>query len=298
MPNSKAGRPKKSVSIPKVVFHIKEFADTLKKIGGNATNWSCTKEWLVFYKTYFNTSHAKLKHARAFYNFYKKHQSTLTSCAMSPRLAEEIETPQNINHDLDADASCIPNKSPARDSPYPNSITSFSSPSLEANVSPIKLDLSGNPPRVTRDSLMSEGYRKRKDMYTSAIFPKLRKIQNSTIILNNENVNLRTPANMLESTPIQTDVKISHESDGISYLPIDNDRNNLIKSARESESDDKDTDAIKNCEKFSVPQNHRIEINSSTWKTLFRKQKIKKTLSRLVQRHCQGTGECISVLCN
>ena len=75
MSNLKSGRPNKKInsSAASIEFELHPFANTLQRIGGNACKWSLNKEWLVFYKIYFNTSYAKCKHARASYGFFKKH---------------------------------------------------------------------------------------------------------------------------------------------------------------------------------------------------------------------------------
>ena len=72
------GRPKKnlnlsSASIEPGEFELPRFSSVLNQIGGDASKWSLKKEWIVFHKTYYNTSKARPKQARACYYFYRLH---------------------------------------------------------------------------------------------------------------------------------------------------------------------------------------------------------------------------------
>ena len=78
MSNLKRGRPPKNLnvsasSIVSTDFDIPRFAFVLKQLGGNVSKWSLKNEWILFHKTYFNTSSTKLKHARSCYDFYRRH---------------------------------------------------------------------------------------------------------------------------------------------------------------------------------------------------------------------------------
>ena len=76
MSSLKRGRPKKnlnlsSASIEPGEFELPRFSSVLNQIGGDASKWSLKKEWIVFHKTYYNTSKARPKQARACYDFYR-----------------------------------------------------------------------------------------------------------------------------------------------------------------------------------------------------------------------------------
>ena len=68
MSSLKRGRPKKnlnlsSASIEPGEFELPRFSSVLNQISGDASKWSLKKEWIVFHKTYYNTSKARLEHA-------------------------------------------------------------------------------------------------------------------------------------------------------------------------------------------------------------------------------------------
>ena len=102
----KAGRPKKKVNAttPAIEFELHQFANTLHRIGGNACKWTI-KDWLVFYKIHFNTSYARHKHARASYDFFKKHQNILSSPISHTSL--EGTVPRSTLSSDDTSSICI-----------------------------------------------------------------------------------------------------------------------------------------------------------------------------------------------
>ena len=74
----KSGRRRKNVNkcgsyMLSTEFNLIRFKSVLKQLGGDPLNWSVKKGWIVFHKTYFNTSSSKIKHARSCYDFYRRH---------------------------------------------------------------------------------------------------------------------------------------------------------------------------------------------------------------------------------
>ena len=83
MSSLKSGRHKNNLnlSVSSVLlseFELRRFAYIIKQIGGDASKWSLKKEWIVFYKMYFNTSSAKPKYVRACYDFFADFSQSTT----------------------------------------------------------------------------------------------------------------------------------------------------------------------------------------------------------------------------
>ena len=53
------------------------FVDTLVEIGGDATKWSVKGEWVEFSKLYFDSAYIRTRHARASYDYLRKHKNII-----------------------------------------------------------------------------------------------------------------------------------------------------------------------------------------------------------------------------
>ena len=54
-------------------FDGARFESVLLELSGDPSKWSLRKEWILFHKTYVITSSSKLKHARSYYDFHRRH---------------------------------------------------------------------------------------------------------------------------------------------------------------------------------------------------------------------------------
>ena len=77
MSNLSLGRPKKSLLKAAIHFDLALFVDTLVEIGGDASRWSVKGEWVEFLKLYFDSAHIRTRHARASYDYFRKHKNII-----------------------------------------------------------------------------------------------------------------------------------------------------------------------------------------------------------------------------
>ena len=119
----KSGRPRKtqqnlinktSLSSHKPTFEISRFRSVLTEVGeSDPSKWSLMKEWVDFYQKYFKVSCAKFTHARACYDFFRRHKPESTNFPWDSPIRHEELLDSSLNDSIE-------------DSPFSSSFSSSS----------------------------------------------------------------------------------------------------------------------------------------------------------------------------
>ena len=234
----KAGRPTKKVNAS-IKFEMHQFANTLLRIGGNAEKWSLNKEWLAFYKMHFNTTYAKHKHARASYDFFKKHHNALVSIktthtpslentvspsisstgivSKKPRDANTTDIGESITlggvrepgenwgvFDAEDNLHCVVgNCNEPITTPVSPTVTSkiLHDPITEKDIALCPSSMYDDQPSFKTTPDPSGGVQS-PDMTSGLItFPKLERVENSIFIINSDSISLSKELDRLASVP-------------------------------------------------------------------------------------------------